>query len=467
MFIDAHAHVYFPELARDPEGVLRRARHHGVVGMVNVATDLASSRETLRWAERFPVLFPTVGIHPHSALEATAEMWREIETLARDPRVVAIGETGLDHYKSLSPVDAQREAFRRQIRLARDLDKPLVVHNREADGHTLRWLKEEGGGAVRGVMHCFSSGPETARAAIDMGFFISFAGNLTYPRNDALRAVAREVPLDRLLLETDCPFLAPQPVRGRTNEPAFLRHTALALCAARGIKMDELAEATADNAARLFGIERPRPRVIGYRIDDGLYVNLTQRCPTDCAFCPRDARPVVQGHDLSLADRDEPTAAEVIADLGDPSGYAEVVFCGYGEPTMRLDVLKETAQALKAQGARRIRLNTIGLGSLVHGRDIAPELAGLVDAVSVSLNTVDPAQYEKLVRPRPDYRGRAWQAMIDFVKSARAHLPEVQVTVVGLAAVDAEKARRLAQELGVAFKIRPYNALGEHGPAGV
>lgn len=458
MFIDSHAHVYFPELAKGAEDVLRRARHFGVVGMVNVGTDLASSREALAWAERFGNLFPTVGVHPHSALELDDAAFAELEKLAADNRVVGIGETGLDYYKSLSPVEEQREAFRRQIRLARDLGKALVVHNREADRDVLRWIREEGQGKVKGVLHCFSGIPDTAREALGMGFYISFSGNVTYPKNEYLRHLAKEIPLDRLLLETDCPFLAPQAVRGRTNEPAFLRHTALALAGVLGISMDALAAATADNTARLFGFPRPKPRVIGYVIENALYVNLTQRCPTDCGFCPRDTKPVVQGHDLTL--KEEPSAAEVLADLGDVSGYDEVVFCGFGESTMRLDVMKEVARALKAKGAKRLRLNTIGLGSLTNGRDIVPELVGLLDAVSVSLNSTDPAQYEKLVRPREEYRGKAWQAMVDFTKSAAARLPEVQMTVVTVPSVDVPAARRLAESLGAKFHARTYNALG-------
>lgn len=458
MFIDSHAHVYFPELAKDAEDVLRRARHFGVVGMVNVGTDLASSREALAWAGRFPNLFPTVGVHPHSAMELDDAAFSELERLAADKRVVGIGETGLDYYKSLSPVEEQREAFRRQIRLARDLGKALVVHNREADRDVLRWIREEGQGRVKGVLHCFSGLPDTAKEAVAMGFYVSFSGNVTYPKNEYLRHLAKEIPLDRLLIETDCPFLAPQAVRGRTNEPAFMRHTALALAQILGISMDVLAAATADNTARLFGFARPKPRVIGYVIDNALYVNLTQRCPTDCGFCPRDTKPVVQGHDLTM--KQEPSAAEVLADLGDVSGYDEVVFCGFGESTMRLDVMKEVARALKGKGAKRLRLNTIGLGNLVNGRDIAPELAGLLDAVSVSLNSTDPAQYEKLVRPREEYRGKAWQAMVDFTKSAAERLPEVQMTVVTVPNVDIAKARAFAESLGAKFHARAYNALG-------
>lgn len=458
MFIDSHAHVHFPELAADAETVIRRARHFGVVGMVNVATDLASSRETIEWAGRFPDLFPTVGVHPHSAMELDDAAFSELERLARDPRVVGIGETGLDYYKSLSPVEEQREAFRRQIRLARDLGKALVVHNREADRDVIRWIREEGQGRLKGVLHCFSGLPDTAKEALELGFYISFSGNITYPKNDYLRHLAKEIPLDRLLIETDCPFLAPQAKRGRTNEPAFMRYTALALAEILGVSMDALAAATADNTARLFGFARPRPRVIGYVIDNALYVNLTQKCPTDCGFCPRDTKPVVQGHDLTL--KEEPSAAEVLADLGDVSGYDEVVFCGFGESTMRLPVMKEVAGALKKAGAERLRLNTIGLGDLTNGRPIAQELAGLIDAVSVSLNSIDPAQYEKLVRPRPEYRGKAWQAMIDFTKSASAHLPEVQMTVVTVPNVDIEASRKFAESLGARFHARKYNTLG-------
>jgi TatD DNase family protein len=255
--VDSHAHLDDERFAPDLEAVLDRARDAGVQRIVTVGTGLASCEAAIALATRYPgFVWASVGIHPHDAAGADETALARLGELARSPGVAAIGETGLDYHYDRSPREVQRAVFESQIRLARLMDLPVVVHCREADEDCLAILSEWAGSGLRGVMHCFSGDQPTAEALVGMGFFISFAGPLTFPNAGKLRETARLAPMDRLLIETDCPWLAPQPVRGRRNEPAFVRHVAEALAAVRGMTADEVAAGTAANAVRLFrGIE--------------------------------------------------------------------------------------------------------------------------------------------------------------------------------------------------------------------
>jgi TatD DNase family protein len=254
LITDSHAHVFWSSFDEDREQVLERARAAGVSRMVVVGTNLATSRAAFELCRPRTGLFPSAGIHPHDCAEAGESDHAGIAALARDPACVAVGETGLDHFKEFSPRARQAESFRWHLRLARELDKPVIVHCRDAHGPTVGLLREFPG--VRGVMHCYTMGPGELAPYLEAGFHISFSGVVTYPRNDANRAAAREVPLDRLLVETDCPYLAPQGQRGRRNEPALVRGVLEVLAAERGATFEDLARATARNAARLFGLDR-------------------------------------------------------------------------------------------------------------------------------------------------------------------------------------------------------------------
>jgi TatD DNase family protein len=250
---DTHAHVFYDRFDADREAVLERARAAGVTRMVLVGTDVESSRQCFELAARHPgVLYPTAGIHPHDASRSDEAARAEIESLCRRPDCVAVGETGIDHYRHLSPRDAQLDNFRWHLRLARELDKPVIVHCREAHEDTLELLRERRG--VRGVMHCYTYGERELPPYLELGLHISFSGVVTYPKNELNRAAARAVPLDRLLVETDCPYLAPQSKRGSRNEPALVREVLETLATVRGEGFDQLARATSDNAARLFGL---------------------------------------------------------------------------------------------------------------------------------------------------------------------------------------------------------------------
>jgi len=251
---DTHAHLHFPEFADDLEAVLARARAAGVRRMLTIGTDLGSSRAAVALAGREPDVWAAVGIHPHDAAGAAPEALAELERLAGEPRVVAIGETGLDYFRNLSPREAQERALRDQLALARRVRKPVVLHCRDAHEATLAILADERVGELGGIMHCFSGDVAIARRCLDLGLLISLAGPVTYPNARALPEVARMVPADRLVIETDCPFLPPQPYRGKRNEPAYIAITAERVAALRGEPVDALAARLSDNARALFGI---------------------------------------------------------------------------------------------------------------------------------------------------------------------------------------------------------------------
>jgi TatD DNase family protein len=251
--IDSHCHLADPDFDSDRDEVVARAREVGVASMLVVGVMDASGRHRraleLAAAHGFDC---AVGIHPHEARLADEPAYEELADLARARRILAIGEVGLDFHYDLSPRDVQEEAFRRQIRLAREARLPIVVHTREAEARTVAILREEHADDVGGVVHCFSGSADLARAAIELGMFVSFSGIVTFPRAEALRAIARDVPVDRLLIETDAPYLAPPPHRGRRNEPAFVVEVARTLAAARNVALDGFARTVCDNYARCF-----------------------------------------------------------------------------------------------------------------------------------------------------------------------------------------------------------------------
>ncbi|HKW91378.1 MAG TPA: TatD family hydrolase [Methylomirabilota bacterium] len=254
---DTHAHLHFPDLAEDLDAVLERASAVGVVGMVTIGTDRETNEAAVALAERLGHVHATVGIHPHDAADATEADFEALERLARESsKVVALGEMGLDFFRDLSPRDVQERVLRRQLVTARRLNKPVVIHCRDAHPETLAILADERVGETGGVMHCFSGDVSVAKRCLDLGLAISLAGPVTYKNARALPDVARFVPLDRLVVETDCPFLPPHPHRGQRNEPAWVAITAARVAELRGMTPEALGEATTENALRLFHLVR-------------------------------------------------------------------------------------------------------------------------------------------------------------------------------------------------------------------
>ncbi|HVP56625.1 MAG TPA: TatD family hydrolase [bacterium] len=250
--IDSHAHLNFKHFRRDLPAVLERARAAGVRAIVTIGCDLPSSEAAVRLAHEHAEIYAVVGVHPHDAKTLDSAALSRLETLAHDPRVVAIGEIGLDYYRDLSPRHLQEQAFRDQIGLARRADLPVVVHDRDAHAKVMQILKEEQ--VSRGVLHCFSGDVNMARQAIQLGFYLSFAGPVTYDGSRA-RDVIGKIPVDRILIETDCPYLAPVPFRGKRNEPAYVKYVLEHLAGAIGLPVDDLDRITEENTRTLFGLK--------------------------------------------------------------------------------------------------------------------------------------------------------------------------------------------------------------------
>ncbi|SPE21979.1 putative metallodependent hydrolase [Burkholderiales bacterium] len=253
MLIDSHCHLCFPELRADADGVLSRMRAAGVAMALNISTSMRDLLAVVEFAQQHEGIFASVGVHPDNTEEEEPDV-ATLVTHARADKVVAVGETGLDYFRLQEPLDWQRARFRTHIRAARESGKPLVIHTRASAQDTLRIMREERADEVGGVMHCFTEGADVARAAMDLGFLISFSGIITFKSAQALRDVASIVPDERLLVETDAPYLAPVPHRGKTNEPAWVTHVADTLAHLRKQPIEHIQRITTDNFFRLFNI---------------------------------------------------------------------------------------------------------------------------------------------------------------------------------------------------------------------
>ncbi len=252
--IDSHAHLDHLDFKDAVEGVLARAREATVSQIITVASTLESARASLKLAQEHPELFATAGIHPHDAADARPGDMQEVEDLGRLPAVVAVGETGLDYHYDLSPREKQRELFARHAEMALRLDKPLIIHIREAHDDAVAILKEVRGPEIKGVVHCFTGDLPQARQYLKMGLHISFSGIVTFPKSEQIQEVAAWAPVDRILVETDSPYLAPVPFRGKRNEPSYVVHTGAFVARLRKMEVDELARITSQNTRALFGL---------------------------------------------------------------------------------------------------------------------------------------------------------------------------------------------------------------------
>ncbi len=456
--IDTHCHLEMKPYDSDREDVIRRAKEAEVEAIITIGSDFEGCKGAVAFAKKYDFVYAAVGIHPHDAKDFTEEIFNQIKKWATPPhpqrggKIVAIGEIGLDYHYDHSPREIQKEVFIKQLYYAKEVNLPVVIHSREAKKDTLKILEESG--VTRGVMHCFSGDIETAERAMSLGFYISIAGPVTFRNASKLREIAKVIPDNYLLIETDAPYLAPEPMRGKRNEPAFLVHTAKMLAELRGVSVEDIDRITTLNVKRLFGIGHMPEAEIAYKIRESLYLNITNRCTSKCTFCVRFHSDFVKGHNLRL--KEEPTVDELQRAIGEPEKYKEVVFCGYGEPLLRLDVVKQVASWIKENGGR-VRINTNGHGNLIHKRNILPELQGLVDSMSISLDAQDEKTYNRICKPAFK---NAFNEVVSFIKEAKKHVPEVTATVVAMEGVDIDKCREIADSLGVKLRVRRLDVVG-------
>ncbi len=465
MFIDSHCHLTAKEFDADRDLVIRKALDAGVQAIVCPGTTIEDSRRAVELASRYESVYACVGVHPHEASKADDRMLRDLQDLSLSPKVVAIGEIGLDFHYDYSPRDVQEKIFREQLILARERNLPVVIHTRESMDQTLSIVEEvieadrpwrEDQTSVsrypqpKGVFHCYPGDLQTAWRLLTLGFSISFPGIVTFKNSGHAKEVASAIPIEHILLETDSPYLAPVPLRGSRNEPANIPLIARAIAELQGLSVADVGRATNYAALKLFGIGSLGEPRFTYALRDALYVNLTIRCNADCIFCDRSGEAIVKGINLKI-DK-EPTPEEVIAEIEDPTRYKEIVFCGYGEPTIRLEEMKTIARWVKDRGGKT-RLNTNGHGNVINKRDILPELVGLIDAISISLNATDPEEYGRIMRLNG---ATFFAAMLDFARESVKRFPRVVLTIVDLPEVEKPRAMTIAREIGAEFSVRPY-----------
>jgi TatD DNase family protein len=253
MYIDTHAHLTFPEFDLDLPDIIHRAKNGGIESIINIALDDEAIRNSVRIAEEYPgFVFTAAGIHPHEASGWKESDYQKFKDLVKKHKLIAIGETGLDYHYKLSPIEQQQMVFRKFLQLAQELDLPAVIHSREASHDTMTIIREENRGKLKGVLHCFAGDMDLAKAALDMGLYISFTGNITFPKADKIRQAAKEIPLERIMIETDCPFLAPQAFRGKRNEPVYVVVAAEKIAEIKSVSAEEIAIVTTRNARKLF-----------------------------------------------------------------------------------------------------------------------------------------------------------------------------------------------------------------------
>ncbi len=452
------------EFNPDREEVIKRANDAGIEIIITIGSDLKGNREALELSERYDSVFATIGIHPYDAKDFTEDIFKQLQAWIKNshppftkggrgrPKIVGIGEIGLDYHYDNSPREIQRDVFKRQLNFAKETGFPVVIHSRDAKKDTLEIVKESG--MDKGVFHCFSGDMDMAEKVMAMGFFISIAGPVTFKNAKKLVEIAKFIPDEYLLIETDAPYLTPEPFRGKRNEPSYLIHIAKTIAGFRGISTEDLARITTLNAKRLFGMQMPERGEIAYKIRDNLYLNITNRCTNRCSFCIRFITDYVKGHNLRLSH--EPEEEEIRSAIGDPSQYKEIVFCGYGEPLIRLELVKSLSRWIK-QYKGMVRVNTNGHGNLIHGRSILPELKGIVDSISISLDAHDEETYNKICRPMYE---NAFRKVIEFIKESKKYIPCIEITVVELESVDVEKCRKIADELGVRLRVRKLHRVG-------
>ncbi len=463
--VDTHAHLNHEKFP-DPGDTIERAANAGIKYVVVPGWDIPSSERAIELSEKYENVFAAIGIHPHEASHADTAALEKIEDMSSHDRVVAIGEIGLDYHYNLSPPEIQKKIFESQIEIAKSVKLPVSIHNRESDVDLMEILERqvETGWILprrfdyqlnlqpRGVLHSFNSTYEIAFRAIRLGFYLGISGMVTFGKSKeaGLQKVVKTIEPEHFLVETDAPYLAPVPYRGQTNEPAYTSQIVEKISSLQDLTPEDIRRITSYNAYKLFGVgEKPQPK-IAYQIRNSLYLNLTIRCDADCIFCDRKGEAMVKGHNLHIAK--EPSVEDLIKEIGDPNKYNEIVFCGYGEPTIRLDVLKEVAVYVKEKGGKT-RLDTDGHGNVINHRDILPELKGLIDSVSISLNSTDPDEYAKLMGTP---NGKQWESMIEFAKGAKNYIPKVYMSVVGIEGLDVESAKDLVErKIGAEFRFRP------------
>lgn len=453
--IDTHCHLDLLEKEHFEEAINDESLEY----LITIGFDKKTCENALNIASKYDKVYCAVGFHPNDVADITEKDILWLEDLAEsNKKVKAIGEIGLDYYRSKDLKDKQIEYFNIQLELAKKLGLPVVIHSRDAEEDTIKVLESHQN--VGGVLHCFSGSLEFMRKGVELGFYISYSGNITFKNAQSLREVVSKTPTYRLLIETDSPWLAPVPHRGEKNKPSFIWHTAKVMSELiPNSSLEDIDRTTSANAKLCFNLGFDKNEdTITYVINNKLYINPTNKCNLHCRFCERetDRNFMVKGYWVWT--RRDPSADDIIREIPNPEAYDEIVFCGYGEPTLRMDVIKEVSSYIKSKSPNtKVRVDTNGLYLAFGKKEDLENLRGLVDTFSISLNAPDENTYNEVCRP--PYKN-AFSLLIEFIKTVKELGFEVITTAVTYPGVDIDATEKLALELGTKFRKREWEVLG-------
>ena len=420
--IDSHCHLNLEHFEDDRDITVARAVSDGVTAFMNIGYDRTSLRQTLELLEQYPFMYGAVGVHPHDAAAYNPELDTEVRAALEHPRVVAVGEIGLDFYRDIAPREVQDEVFRKMIALSREKHKPIVIHCRDAFNEVIETLLSEGG-TYHGIFHAFSAGEAEARSIFQLGFHVGIGGVVTY-KNARLAETVAALPIEKIVIETDSPYLTPHPWRGKRNEPAFVTHVLRTIARVKNMTVAEVDRITTENYLAAMGLTAealPRPV---YKIGDAVYIQ---------------------------------SAAATASDLDHvaPESVAEAILTGVVDPLENM----ENTLAISARAHElgwRVRVNTTGFANHAAGRDLTKELAGMVDEIDITFFGVNPKQHDELAYPAAGNEG--WEMMKDFVRCSVASGIETVCEFVAVPGFEPEPCREFARQLGARYDIRMYRS---------
>jgi TatD DNase family protein len=436
--IDSHAHLDHPLFKEDLDDVVKRAVEDGVRAVVNIGYDPESARATAAFVDEYPFVYGVLGTHPHDAARHTMAYEIELKELLDRPRMIGVGEIGLDYFYDNSPRDVQRKVFRRMLWMARLKDKPVVIHCRDAERDLLEMLASERM-RFRGIFHAFNHGPGEATKATELGLYLGIGGVATF-KNSRLLDILHAIPLDRVVLETDCPYLAPVPWRGKRNEPAMVARVVDVLSRVHGLTPEEVIRRTTANFALAMRIEEKTLPPPVYKIGNRVYIHT-----------------IPETEPGLLADLAAAAAGKAAEG---PGVVEEAVVCGFYEPFEHIGQLTAVAGRLRADGVR-VRVITGSRGHAAVRPEAAESLKGIVDAVTVRMYGAAAAQHERVVRT--GLGDAAFRSLEEFVRGAVAAGIETDCLFIPVPKMKAEHCRALAERLGAGYEIRRYRSMETQG----
>ena len=421
--IDSHCHLNLDHFDDDRDITVARAVGDGVTAFMNIGYDRTSLRQTLELLDEYPFMFAAAGVHPHDTASYSPELDAEVRAALAHPRVVAVGEIGLDFYRDIAPREAQIDVFRKMIALSREMGhKPIVIHCRDAFNEVIETLLNEGG-TYRGIFHAFSAGEAEARSVFQLGFHVGIGGVITY-KNARLAETVAVLPIEKIVIETDSPYLTPHPWRGKRNEPAFVTHVLRTIARVKNMTVAEVDRITTQNYLDAMGLgPEVLPRPV-YKIGDAVYIQSAAATPSDL-------------------------------DHVAPESVTEAILTGVVDPLENMENTLAISSRAREQGWR-VRVNTSGFANHAAGRDLTKELAGIANEIDVTLFGVNPRQHDELAYPTVGNEG--WEVMRDFVRCSVASGIETVCEFVATPGFDAEPCREFARTLGARYDIRMYRS---------